>query len=178
MTAPGQSPTSPPPGGPAPGGQVASPVDRLSGARPALLAAAALLGAASLGLVWNTIPAGAGDVVEILGRQHPMRAFFLPSGVLIGWGLLRGRRSLSWAGVAVGAVALPLQPGTGPLAPGRLALAGALLLTGLALSAGASDRRPAAADAPGPGTGTSTGTSPSTSPGTGPSPGHSPGNGG
>jgi hypothetical protein len=117
--------------------------DRLTAARPALFGAAALLSLVSLGMSWGSVHLAAGRHpvnLHLLGVQHPVRALLPLAALLIWWGLRQGARGPAWAGLALGALALPLQPVGRTLPPGRLLYGLAVLLAAAALAAGASRR--------------------------------------
>lgn len=120
-----------------------TPPDRLVAARPGLGTAAALLAVVSLGLTWGERTVGTGQsaaTIAVLGTQHPVRVLLPVAAALAWWGLTRDRHGPAWAGVALGVFALPLEPAGGTLAPGRLVFAVAVILTAVALAAGASHR--------------------------------------
>jgi hypothetical protein len=121
--------------------------DRLSGARPFLLASAATLAVVSLGLPWSSLPVDDGTnpwTATMLGTHHAVRVFAPLAALGVWWGLTRGSRVWAWTGVACATLALPLQPYGAASAPGRLVFAVAIVLTVLALASGASRRMSAA----------------------------------
>lgn len=123
--------------------EAVAPPDRLVAARPALEAVAGLLAVTSLGLTWGERTVGTGQgttTIAVLGTQHPVRVLLPVAAALVWWGLTRDRHGLAWTGVALGVFALPLEPSGGTLAPGRLVFAVAVVLTSVALAAGASRR--------------------------------------
>jgi hypothetical protein len=78
----------------------------------------------------------------IPGAGHAMRLAAFAAALLLWLAIRRGSRRLGWLALAVAAVALPLGIGYGALMPGRLAYAGALVLTAVAI--GLPHRRAAA----------------------------------